>query len=488
MGTASQKRPGPARGNRPTTPKWRRNEVGPARGTSFGPGFPRFVAARPASPEGFDSVAAMTRSPLRWLVLAASMACGLAGAQTAAAPGGRWIGTWAAAPQAAFPGPLERYDDRTLRLVVHASVGGPRVRVRLSNAYGPGPLRIAAAHVALRGQGADVVDGSDRALTFGGARDVVIAVGASVTSDPVALDVPPLSDLAVSLHAAGRARAGTTHALAQQTSFVAARHGDFTAATHWRDARKIDAWPFLTGVDVEAPGDGATLVLFGDSWVDGDGSTPDANARWGDALAARLQREGGACTRIGVVNEGLIGNRLLHDSPVRHRPKTPDFGRALGESGRARFDRDVLAQPGARAVLVHLGNNDLGFDGGVAPADETVSLDKLVAAYRELVARAHAAGLRAIASTLTPVEGTRLLPGYDTTAKEALRQRVNAWIRDGGAFDAVIDVDAVVRDPDHPARLLARLASADHLHANDAGYAAAAAAFPPALCADLAAR
>ena len=422
---------------------------------------------------------------MRWLALAASLACGLACAESS---GERWVGTWAAAPQAAFPGPLERVDDRTLRLVVHVSVGGARVRVRLSNTYGPGPLRIAAAHVALRGQGADIVDGSDRALAFGGAPGVVLAPGDSVTSDPVPLDVPALSDLAVSLHASGRARAGTTHALAQQTSFVAAARGDFTAAAHWRGARKIDAWPLLTGVDVEAPEGGGSLVLFGDSWVDGDGSTPDANARWGDALAARLQRAGGACARLGVVNEGLIGNRLLHDSPMRHRPKAPDFGRALGESGLARFDRDVLAQPGARAVLVHLGNNDLGFDGGVAPAGETVSRDTLVAAYRELVDRAHAAGLRAIGSTLTPVEGVKILPGYDTPAKESLRQQVNAWIRESGAFDAVIDVDAVVRDPDHPARLLARLASADHLHPNDAGYAAAAAAFPSALCADLASR
>jgi len=430
----------------------------------------------------------MTKSLLRWLLAAASMACAPAWAGPQEPGDGRWVGTWAAAPQAAFPGPLARLDDRTLRLVVHASVGGTRVRVRLSNTYGPGPLRIAAAHVALRGQGADLAAGSDRALTFGGAAGVVIAPGASVTSDPVALDVPALSTLAVSLHASGRVRAGTTHALAQQTSYVAAARGDFTGVAHWRAPRRIDDWPLLTGVDVEAPADAATIVLFGDSWIDGDGSTPDANARWGDALAARLQHEGGACANIGVVDAGLIGNRLLHDSPVRHRPKAPDFGRALGESGLARFDRDVLAQPGARAVVVHLGNNDIGFDGGVAPADETVSLPALVAAYRELVARAHAAGLRAIGSTLTPVEGTTLLPGYDTPAKEALRQQVNAWIRDGGAFDGLIDADRVVRDPDHPARLLARLAGPDHLHPNDAGYAAVAAAFPPGLCAELATR
>jgi len=426
----------------------------------------------------------MTGSFLRRLTLAAA----LAGTAAGAAADDRWVGTWAASPQAAFPGPLGRFDDRTLRLVVHASAGGTRVRVRLSNTYGPAPLRIAAAHVALRGQGADILDGSDRALTFGGAASLTIAPGATVTSDPVDLQVPALSDLAVSLRAAGRARAGTTHALAQQTSYVATAIGDAVAAAHWCAPRRIDDWPFLTGVDVQAPAGGATLVLFGDSWVDGDGSTPGANARWGDALAARLQREGGACARLGVVNAGLVGNRLLHGSPVRHRPGSPDFGRALGESGLARFDRDVLAQPGARAVLVHLGNNDIGFDGAVAPPDETVSLQALVTAFRELVARARRAGLRAIGTTLTPVEGTTLLRGYDSPAKEALRQQVNAWIRDGGEFDAVIDVDRIVRDPDRPARLLARLASPDRLHPNDAGYAAAAAAFPAGLCADLAAR
>jgi len=351
-----------------------------------------------------------------------------------------------------------------------------------------GPLRVDAVHVALRAKGADIVAGTDRALAFDGAAGVVIAPGAAVTSDPVDLDVPALSELAVSLHAIGRARAGTTHALAQQTGYVARVRGDVTAAVRWPGGRTIDSWPFLTGVDVAAANGGSSIVLFGDSWVDGDGSTPDANARWSDALAARLQRAGGACARLGVVNEGLVGNRLLHDSPVRHRRGTPDFGRALGESGLARFDRDVLAQPGARAVIVHLGNNDIGFDGAVAPPDETVSLPALVAAYRELVARAHGAGLRAIGSTLTPVEGTTLLRGYDTPAKEALRQQVNAWIRDSGEFDEVIDADRVVRDPGHPARLLAGLASRDRLHPNDAGHAAVAAEFPSGLCADLVAR
>jgi len=393
-----------------------------------------------------------------------------------------WLGTWAAAPQPAFPGPLQHYDDHTLRLVVHASVGGERVRIRLSNAYGHVPLHIAAAHVALRRSGTEIDAASDRALAFGGWPGIVIAPGATVASDPVALALPALADLAVSLLPAGHAEAGTVHALAQQTGYVARTRGDATGAARLPRAKAIDSWPFLAGVDVEAGPGGAAIVAFGDSWIDGDGSTPDANARWTDALAARLQRAGGACARVSVLNEGLIGNRLLHDSPARHAPGAPDFGRALGESGLARFDRDVLQQPGARVVVVHLGTNDIGFDGGVAPAGETVSLQRLVAGWRELVARAHGAGLRIVGSTLTPVEGATFLPGYDTPAKEALRQQANAWIRDSGEFDAVLDFDQVVRDPGHPARLLKAYASADHLHPDDAGYAAVAAAVPLSIC------
>ena len=392
-----------------------------------------------------------------------------------------WVGTWAAAPQPAFPGPRERYTGRTLRLVVHASIGGERWRIRLSNAYGKTPLRIAGAHLARRRQGADIDPGSDRPLTFGGRPGVVIAPGATVASDPVQLAVPPLSDLAVSLRARGTLVADTTHALAQQTSYVTRAPVDALAAARFPRAKEIGDWPFLTGVEVDAS-DASAIVAFGDSWIDGDGSTPDANARWTDALAARLQRAGGACARVAVLNEGLIGNRLLHGSPEHAMAKAPDFGRALGESGLARFDRDVLQQAGATAVIIHLGTNDLGLAGGVAPASELPSLEAFVAGYRELVERAHRAGLRAIGTTLTPVEGVTALPGYDTPDKEALRQRVNEWIRTSGTFDAVVDVDQVVRDPAHPARLLASLAAPDHLHPTDAGYAAVADAVPLAFC------
>ncbi|MBV8471646.1 MAG: SGNH/GDSL hydrolase family protein [Burkholderiaceae bacterium] len=399
--------------------------------------------------------------------------------------GDRWIGTWAAAPQPAFPGPPERLDDRTLRLVVHVSAGGERVRIRISNTYGRVPLHIAAAHVARRRSGAEIDAASDRALSFGGRPGVVVAPGDTVLSDPVALTVPALSDLAVSLQASGRVEASTTHALAQQTSYVSLARGNATGAAQLPQSKAIDSWPFLTGVEAEAAPGGAAIVMFGDSWVDGDGSTPDANARWPDALAAHLQAAGGACAHLAVLNEGLIGNRLLHDSPVVHAPRAPDFGRALGESGLARFDRDVTRQAGARAVILHLGNNDLGFEGGVAPAGETVSVTMLLAGYRELIARAHRAGLLAVGTTLTPVAGTKVLPNYDTPDKEQRRQQVNAWIRDSGEFDAVIDVDSVVRDAAYPAQLATAIASQDRLHPNDAGYAAVAEAVPTSMCADI---
>ena len=414
----------------------------------------------------------------------AALACGvLLAASWPARADEHWVGTWSTAAQPAFPGPVAQLGGRTLRLVVHVSIGGERVRIRLSNTYGKTPLRIAAAHVARRSQGADIDPATDRALRFGGRPGVVIAPGASVTSDAVALEVAALSDLAVSLHSTAPLPADTTHTLAQQTSYVTRARADATGAARFPAARPIDDWPVLTGVDVQAADGASALVAFGDSWIDGDGSTPGANARWTDALAARLQRAGGACARVAVLNEGLIGNRLLRGSPATHVPKSPDFGRGLGEAGLARFDRDVAGQAGASAVLIHLGTNDLGLAGGVAPASDLPTVEALAAGYRELVERAHRAGLRAIGTTLTPVEGVVAIAGYDTPAKEALRQGINTWIRTSGAFDSVIDVDEVVRDPAHPARLLARLASPDHLHANDVGYAAVAEALPLDFCA-----
>lgn len=436
----------------------------------------KLFAGRPARGAHVRRTSLNSRIVLRGAVLAASMAA-MGIASFAQGSSAKWVGTWATAPQSAFPGPADHYQDVTLRLVVHTTVGGARVRIHLSNTHGRTPLRIAAAHVARRAGGADIDAASDRALSFDGHASVVVAPGETIVSDPVDLDVSPLSDLAVSLFAAGRVDATTVHSLAQQTSYVSGVRGDVTGVEHLSGARAIDNWPFLTGADVEVQR-GAAVVVFGDSLVDGDGTAPDANTRWTDAMAARLQHAGGQLARISVLNEGLIGNRLLYASATRHAPHVPDFGHALGEAGVDRFERDVLRQPGVRAVIIHLGTNDIGFAGSVAPAGESAKLESLVAGYRVLIARGHQAGLRVIGTTLTPVEGVTALPGYDTPAKEAMRRQVNDWIRGSGAFDAVIDLDASLRDPHHQARLLARLASRDHLHPNDAGYATAAGDVP----------
>ena len=374
-----------------------------------------------------------------------------------------WVATWATAPQPAFPGPLDRYDARTVRLVVHATLGGPRARITLSNAYGDRPLAIADAHLARRATGADVVAGSDVALTFAGRRNAVVAPHASLTSDAADFAVPAGAELAISLRFAGPAAASTVHALALQTSYVASTPADAAATAHWSRARPIDSWPFLAGVDVAAPRAAFAVVALGDSLVDGDGSTPDAYRRWTDLLAARLQRDGAA---VAVVNEGLIGNRLLHDSPDAHGSP---FGRGFGEAVVARFDRDATPA-GARVLILRAGANDIGMIGGVAPETERATPDQLVAAYRALIARAHARGLRVVGVTLTPFEHAKI-PGYSTPDHEALREQVNAWLRSTHEIDALIDADALLRDPSHPSQLLPRLDHGDHMHPNDEGNA-----------------
>jgi lysophospholipase L1-like esterase len=379
-----------------------------------------------------------------------------------------WISTWSAAQQPPIPGTLAHYDDQTLRLIVHTSASGSRVRIRLSNLYGDTPLTISAAHIARRTHGADIEPSSDRTLTFHESPTPVIPAHSTALSDAIDMNVPALADLAVSLSLPKGTAASTVHILAQQTSYVSS--GNNAGAAHVEDAKTIDMWPFLANVDVATATPTFTVVAFGDSTVDGDGSTPDANQRWPDALAARLQHAG---KNIGVINEGLIGNRLLRGSPA-----ATQFGPALGEAGVDRFGRDALDQTGARIVIVRTGSNDIGFMHALAPPGEVVSADDLIAGYRRLIAAAHQRGIRIVGTTLPPFENVSVIPGYATPAKDALRQQVNAWIRQSGEFDAVLDVDQIVRDPSHPARLLPAYDSGDHLHPNDEGYRAIAMALP----------
>lgn len=294
--------------------------------------------------------------------------------------------------------------------------------------------------------------------------------------------MPALSDLAISLFLPKTTVVTTTHILALQTSYVSPETGDSTAEVKFPVAKTIASWPFLTGVDVAASGRGAAIVAFGSSTTDGDGSTEDANRRWPDVLAERLQKDGSSEAELGVLNEGIIGNRLLNDSP---RQAGNPFGPALGQAGLARFERDVLAQSGVRYVFVGLGINDIAFPAfPFTPPTETVNAQSIISGYRQLIARAHKKGIRIIGTTIPPFENstfTSLKVSFYTPEREAERQKVNAWIRNSAEFDAVVDFDAVLRDPSHPTQLLPSYDKGDHLHVNDAGNVASANAIPLAL-------
>jgi len=391
--------------------------------------------------------------------------------------GEQWIGTWAAAPQPPLPGAVQSFRNQTLRLIVHTSVGGTKARIKISNTYGDQPLSIGGAHIARRTAGADIDPASDRTLKFHGQSSTIIPARSMVVSDPVDLDVPALSDLAVSLFLPKATEARTSHILAKQTSYVFPETSDSTAGIKFPVASKLHSWPFLTGVDVAASSGAIAIVAFGSSLTDGDGSTTDTNMRWPDVLAERSQKEGGR-KNVGVMNEGIIGNRLLSDSPQQ---EGSPFGAALGQSGLARFERDVLTQDGVKYVIIALGINDIAFPGSLTPASAMVSAESMISGYRQLIARGHEKGVRIIGSTNPPFEDaflTKPAVTFYTPEKEAVRQKVNAWIRTSGEFDGIIDFDEVVRDPNHPTRLLPAYDSGDHLHPNNAGYAASGKAIP----------
>ncbi len=385
----------------------------------------------------------------------------------------RWVGTWATAAEPFIPKSLETYANQSLRLIVHTSTGGTRVRVKISNTYGDGPLLIGDAHIARRTAEAEIDPRSDRMLKFHAETSTTVAAGSMVVSDPVEMEVPALSDLAVSVFLPQRTEAKTSHAMAKQTSYVSSETGDSTGARKFPVANTIQSWPFLTGVDVEASPESAAIVAFGSSLTDGDGTTADTNGRWPDVLAKRLQERAGGKVEIGVLNEGIIGNRLLNDSP---KGADNPFGAALGEAGLARFGRDVLAQAGVRYVIVGLGINDILFPAfPFTQPSEKVSADDIISGYRRLIALGHRAGIRVIGTTNPPFEGSAfpgLVAAFYTSERESTRQKINDWIRGGGEFDGMVDLDAVVRDPSHPTQLLPAYDSGDHLHPNNAGCVA----------------
>jgi len=363
-----------------------------------------------------------------------------------------WVGTWTTTPA-----PVEGVALRaqTLRMIAHLSIGGRVLRVRLSNAYGARKLAIGAGHLGLRGDGARLVPGSGRPLTFNGSPSTTIPAGALVVSDPVDLDVPPLADLAVSVYLPDDVPETfqvTGHGNAHQTNYLSPP-GDFAAAADFPVQQTTEAFLFVSGVEVLAPRATGGIVALGDSLTDANISRLDANHRWPDQLARRLvaRRDGRA---LGVMNQGIGGNRILHD------------GR--GDSGLRRFDRDVLAQPGVTHVIVLLGINDIR-NRGQDPA-EVVTADEMIAGLHQLTVRAHAAGLPIFGGTLLTFEHETFNPGFYTPEGEAKRQAVNAWIRESGAFDAVIDFEAALRDPSHPTRMLPEYDCGDHLHPSDTGY------------------
>ena len=391
-----------------------------------------------------------------------------AATRPAAAPA--WRASWAASPQPVWEadfvlptGMPQALQDQTLREKVRLSLGGQRLRVVLSNRYGAQPLVIGAVRLARAGKGAAIDSVSDRVVRFGGLPGVTVAPGAQVLSDPVDLPVPALGEVVVSTYLPERTPVTTFHWGAQQTARVAT--GDMTAARDLPGAASLDGRAFVAAIWVEGAADGGVVAAFGDSLTDGNGSTPGANRRWPDVLANRLAPQG-----IGVVNAGISGARV--------------WGDRMGQNAMARFEADVLAQPGVRVAVIALGINDIGWpDSAFAPDDPPMTATRLAAGLRQLADAARARGVRVVGATLPPFEGSlhgTPLSGHYSPAKDAVRHEVNRWIRESGVFDAVADFDVVLRDPSHPARLLPAYDSGDHLHPGDAGYAAMAGALDTA--------
>jgi lysophospholipase L1-like esterase len=396
-------------------------------------------------------------------------------AESHATPPGTWVGTWSSSQQIPEPPntlPLDDLRDATVRQIFHVSIGGSILRVRLSNTFGAQPLHFTSVHLARPLTtttpaaapmiGPSIDPATDRALTFSGAADVVVPAGAEYFSDPIDYPVTPLSSIAVSFHLDNPPMGETSHPGSHATTFYV--HGDKSGTAEIPDAKQIEHWYQVSGIDVEASAQTAAIVAFGDSITDGHGATTNGNDRWTDVLAARLQ--GSAATKnLSVLNVGTGGNRLLNDG--------------LGPNALARFGRDVLAQSGVRYLIVFEGVNDLGTlmrDSPVPPAAHAALVARMEDAYQQMILRAHAHGIEVIGATITPLGGSAYAK-LDPDA-EADRQAVNAWIRAAGHFDAVVDFDQVVHDPQQPERLLAADDSGDHLHPSPAGYRAMAEAIP----------
>jgi lysophospholipase L1-like esterase len=368
-----------------------------------------------------------------------------------------WVGTWASSAQlvdkSSAP-PEPGLSNTTLRQIIHVSIGGQRIRVRFSNAFGSTPLAIVSAHIALPNGGSKIKPESDKPLTFNGQQSVTIPSGALMISDPIDFNLAPLSDLAITIRLNGVPELITTHSGSRETSYI--QSGDSVSAEDLPSAAHTDHWYFINGVDVQEPKDSAAIVALGDSITDGHGATTNGNDRWTDDLARRLQAD--KHTRnISVLNQGIGGNRLLHDG--------------LGPNALERIDRDVLAQTGVHWLIVFEGVNDIGTRAWAERRHEqAASADDIIAAYEQIITRAHAHGIRVYGATITPFGGSF----YDSPDAQSVWSKVNDWIRSSGQFDGIIDLAKLTADPASPSHLRAADDSGDHLHPGSAGYKAMA--------------
>jgi lysophospholipase L1-like esterase len=403
-------------------------------------------------------------------ILGLALIASCAPAQRGATKREAWVSSWGASQQIPEPQnalPADDLRDATVRQIVHLSLGGSALRVHLSNAFGTAALHFTSVHIAhpLSPAAAAIDPASDRALTFAGKPDVTIPPGADYVSDAIAMPVTPLSDVAITFHLDAPPAVETGHPGSRSTTYYV--HGDQVSATDLPGAKTVEHWYNITEIDVRTAAKAAVVVALGDSITDGHATTTNGNDRWTDVLAARLQAQR-KTRNVGVSNQGIGGNHLLIDG--------------LGPNALARFDRDVLAPAGARWVIVFEGVNDQGglARGGEVPAEKHAALvERMIAAYGQIVERAHESGLRVYGATITPDGGSFYnRPG---SLSEADRQAVNQWIRAEGHFEAVIDFDAVVRDPEHPDRLLPAFDCGDHLHPSPAGYKAMGEAVPLSL-------
>jgi peptidoglycan/xylan/chitin deacetylase (PgdA/CDA1 family) len=381
-----------------------------------------------------------------------------------------WVGSWSASQQRPEPNNSlagEDLHDTTLRQIVHLPIGGEEVRIHLSNRFGISPLHFTSVHIArpMSATTEKIVAATDKALTFSGSTDVTLPPGADYISDPVAFPLAALSNLAVTLHADLLPSEQTGHPGSRATSYLA--HGNLVSAPYFSDAKKVEHWYFISAVDVVAPSRAAAIVILGDSITDGHGATTDGNNRWPDLLARRLQTTPDM-EMLAVLNQGVGGNRLLLDG--------------LGQNALARFDHDVLGQAGVRYLVVLEGINDIGMlehDGTVTQADHDALVHRIFAAYEHITMRAHTHGIKVIGCTILPYAGSSFYhPG---PSNEADRQTINKWIRSSSHFDAVIDFDSIIRNPEYPDHLLPTFDSGDHLHPSLAGYEAMAQAVPLSL-------